>query len=304
MGVFLALDNPLLWRCTVFRFRKFSCIISLIISFLWSSQVTCNFVILFIFLFIFLTFLGDSFTFYLPLRCLFVLCSFYFPTSIFVFASRKHTFSYIFQQHIHVTAKHFFFFFRGIVSVSSGFLFFCLFWFVLVGSFPQLFGSPWAGGLCLRVKHGKAGGSSLRGQGLLTEGLVQWGKDPEIWVSLGLLFSGSWCFLIETVRSVLGGEGASMWSRCCCSAGDWARGPEPTVPCGLVFVMCLRPALCCASRLPVESLCSFSPENMPLRSSGTWQLPYRMNGVGEFGLQFGAFIIYWNELRKVAVYYK
>ena len=76
---------------------------------------------------------------------------------------------------------------HGIVSISCGFLFFCLLWFLSLsfGCFPQIFGHPWAGGLRLGVSYDKAEGSFFRGFGLFTEGLLVWClRDPWVWVPL------------------------------------------------------------------------------------------------------------------------
>lgn len=120
---------------------------------------------------------------------------------------------------------------------------------------------------------------------MLTEGVVQRGRDPGIRVSLGRLSSGSWCFLIETVSSVQGrgSEGArervvpSLPSlpRCRRARG---RGLEPTAPSRLGPVLCLRPAVRGAAHLPVESLVHF-PRRVCL-----WALRGRGGCHAEWGL--------------------
>lgn len=124
---------------------------------------------------------------------------------------------------------------------------------------------------------------------MLTEGVVQRGRDPGIRVSLGRLSSGSWCFLIETVSSVQGrgseGAGRPVAAVAAVTAalqagpgtGPGAHSSEASGS-RLVPQTC-RPR-CCAS--PSGEPCSFSPESMPLGSSGPWRLPCRMG----FGRQF------------------
>lgn len=83
-------------------------------------------------------------------------------------------------------------FLHGIVSVSSGFLFFCLLWFVVgVGSFPQRLGHPQASGLCLGVRPEKPGGLVHCRLRTVMEG-------PRTVTVPGGFTPGAWCLLMET----------------------------------------------------------------------------------------------------------
>lgn len=117
---------------------------------------------------------------------------------------------------------------------------------------------------------------------MLTEGVVQRGRDPGIRVSLGRLSSGSWCFLIETVSSVQGrgSEGAGRPVAAVTAALQAGPGTGPGAHSSESSGSRLVPqtAVRGAAHLPVESLVHF-PRRVCL-----WALRGRGGCHAEWGL--------------------
>lgn len=202
VSVFIVLGPSFYFGDASCRSGKFYCVISLMIFFLFvvfSGDIQFCYLVCFL-LVTFFTLLRRYFsTFIFHPGIFLILYSFFFPTSI-LFLLHECTYSFT-SSSTFVLWLNCPFSLHGLVLVSSGFLFFYLFWFLslIFGSFPQISGHYRAGGLYLWVSCDKAGGSSLCG----------WGEPVSVSIprafTPGLLVSPDW-----NCKSHAGGEGVPV----------------------------------------------------------------------------------------------
>lgn len=181
-------------------------------------------------------------------------------------------------------------FLHGIVSVSSGFLFFCLLWFVVgVGSFPQRLGHPQASGLCLGVRPEKPGGLVHCRLRTVMEG-------PRTVTVPGGFTPGAWCLLMET-GNPHPGKG-SVYPVPAALQGN-GEGPGAHSSAQAALSCALPHSLLCLGSASVELLFIFPRDYAPglfedkvVANLGVWSAIWGL-------LPLFYLLIYWNELIQV-----